>query len=676
MKRIGFQSALIESVLKLLLEGRKENAIKKYPELSPVIDRFVENDPSNNLKYLDWQVKLASQGADPSQLINIVKLFDVYGKKLENKDINYWTLMKLDRLETELSGIAARASEKTAKQEAVRCDQKIIFENNDFLVRQIMSKDASAHYGRGTKWCITMADRTHFEDYSMNNVLFFFVFRKKTIGDDNDKIAISVQRDENNKVIKTEFWDSTDYQISESDVEEIWGPAKKQIMSTVYSVCETYKQSPIAAFFSGKISSDEAIKVYFDEMNKGKGIFSQAAEAFVLRTLKSKRAYPSKIINDIAERAMLEPYVGSEKLHVLELVSSHINLSPQVKKKLFYVNFESRKEKREFLQYLFDEESEAPSELIDSIIATIQKNPDHVDDLELSITNAPNLTRIQEIELIYAVDKSKAFTTVCNKLLNRKKLDPTTIDFMADRLVSLHKSSFRQGVSPDNVTETYYTMLLKKMVYRSDLTDHAKQVIKTIPLMREFFEESDQETEQGERVVVNFDKDNLTITVPHSKTFNLPNGKTFVAEDYETSELRAKIDQQNKELVITNIYVPEARRGKGVAKKLISAATQFATKKQLKVYTSGVYSDDGKALVQSYTNKGIASFDQGKNRHAIATEAQHLLQQTITEIIKKCGDKYCLYTKHKKNGKRRKLGTHSSKASAERQERAIHAHKG
>ena len=48
----------------------------------------------------------------------------------------------------------------------------------------------------------------------------------------------------------------------------------------------------------------------------------------------------------------------------------------------------------------------------------------------------------------------------------------------------------------------------------------------------------------------------------------------------------------------------------------------------------------------------------------------------ITEIIKKSGDKYVLYTKHKKNGKRRKLGTHTSKASAERQERAIHAHGG
>lgn len=55
-----------------------------------------------------------------------------------------------------------------------------------------------------------------------------------------------------------------------------------------------------------------------------------------------------------------------------------------------------------------------------------------------------------------------------------------------------------------------------------------------------------------------------------------------------------------------------------------------------------------------------------------------LLRQLISEIIRKCGEKWCLYTKKKdpKSGKRRRLGTHSSKSGAERQERAIKAHGG
>lgn len=55
---------------------------------------------------------------------------------------------------------------------------------------------------------------------------------------------------------------------------------------------------------------------------------------------------------------------------------------------------------------------------------------------------------------------------------------------------------------------------------------------------------------------------------------------------------------------------------------------------------------------------------------------REFVRQSLDEIIKKSGGKYVLMTKHKKGGKRRKLGTHSSKASAERQERAIHAHGG
>lgn len=58
------------------------------------------------------------------------------------------------------------------------------------------------------------------------------------------------------------------------------------------------------------------------------------------------------------------------------------------------------------------------------------------------------------------------------------------------------------------------------------------------------------------------------------------------------------------------------------------------------------------------------------------TTDEQLLREYICEIIKKQGGKYVLKTRHKKNGKRRTLGTHASKAAAQRQERAIHAHGG
>ncbi len=45
----------------------------------------------------------------------------------------------------------------------------------------------------------------------------------------------------------------------------------------------------------------------------------------------------------------------------------------------------------------------------------------------------------------------------------------------------------------------------------------------------------------------------------------------------------------------------------------------------------------------------------------------------LSEIVRKCGDKWCLYTKKKdkKTGKRRRLGTHATKLKAYKQEYAI-----
>ena len=64
----------------------------------------------------------------------------------------------------------------------------------------------------------------------------------------------------------------------------------------------------------------------------------------------------------------------------------------------------------------------------------------------------------------------------------------------------------------------------------------------------------------------------------------------------------------------------------------------------------------------------------------LESDSEGLLEQyvreALNEIVRKCGDKWCLYSKHKKAGKRKRLGTHPSKAAAYRQERAIKAHGG
>ena len=49
-----------------------------------------------------------------------------------------------------------------------------------------------------------------------------------------------------------------------------------------------------------------------------------------------------------------------------------------------------------------------------------------------------------------------------------------------------------------------------------------------------------------------------------------------------------------------------------------------------------------------------------------------MLDELITEIIRKTDGKYCLYSKKKtKAGKRRKLGCYSSKAGVKQREREV-----
>lgn len=52
---------------------------------------------------------------------------------------------------------------------------------------------------------------------------------------------------------------------------------------------------------------------------------------------------------------------------------------------------------------------------------------------------------------------------------------------------------------------------------------------------------------------------------------------------------------------------------------------------------------------------------------------REFVRDVVSEIIRKCGDKWCLYTTKKdpKTGKRRRLGTHDTKQDAYKQEYAI-----
>lgn len=308
MNEKEFRTIVEESISRLLLEGRKEDALKKYPHLARLIETFASEDPSGNLKYLQWQIKaFQTKSFSTAEIVDVINLFHKYGNRLQKKDINAWNPSDLLELKEQLEDIqqdvSAKKKHEKKAEDAARCESKIIYEDSDFLVRHIFGKKASIHYGRGTKWCITMADHSYYEDYEMNNVVFFFVTRKKAQGDRDDKVAISIQRNTDNKEIKTEFWDSADNSLYTSDVYTLWGKSYHPIMLAVRETSATFAKSPMAALLSGELATEEAMNVYRAQTGSD-ATFNTEGMLACRRILEANDNQAAAVVNDMAQRAV------------------------------------------------------------------------------------------------------------------------------------------------------------------------------------------------------------------------------------------------------------------------------------------------------------------------------------------------------------------------------------
>lgn len=113
------------------------------------------------------------------------------------------------------------------------------------------------------------------------------------------------------------------------------------------------------------------------------------------------------------------------------------------------------------------------------------------------------------------------------------------------------------------------------------------------------------EAMKDDELIEKYDQHDYEIIVNHPKTFDLPDGKQFVVPDYETSSLRAKISTDENELQIVHIKVADSQQRRGLAKRMIERALEFARSSGLTMITSGLYSGQGKAVIDSYMKKGL-----------------------------------------------------------------------
>lgn len=117
---------------------------------------------------------------DERKAVDYINKFNTASVKLTNKDIFGYKDLK------ELDNALKQAQETKTKRQAVKetaiSGSKIVYEDNNCVVRLIRTKEAAIAYGKGAPWCISYDDSVPAEDERSGNLFWnYSISQNKTI---------------------------------------------------------------------------------------------------------------------------------------------------------------------------------------------------------------------------------------------------------------------------------------------------------------------------------------------------------------------------------------------------------------------------------------------------------------------------------------------------------------
>src|SRR4030067_1440149 len=231
----------IANIFRTKLAGKIENLAKEFPQFKQEIEEI------NKIhhKYLDWGIKQLAKGHSKNDLLPTLSLFHNNNNKLPPnlRNINFFKdLKELENLLKETELVSKRQEKTNIKTQLAK-----LYEDDEFLLGRPDSKEACIQYGVGTKWCITIRGAPYYEQYSANNVIFYFLFNKTLdIKNPNYKIAFAYKRSPtDNNVVEIEIFDAKDNTININSVPNI--SKFKPIMDL-----DVAKQPPNAIYYLHK----------------------------------------------------------------------------------------------------------------------------------------------------------------------------------------------------------------------------------------------------------------------------------------------------------------------------------------------------------------------------------------------------------------------------------------
>jgi len=237
----SFRAYSYQSPEDLLVEGRKDDAATKYPELAKkreeldgesLLDVLIDKDPSGNQKYLMRAAYLLDRSMKNAEEKNNYTPF--YGKQWpEDADDNLYSpwgvannianeLSKYHKLMPYLQGSQAtykdvnqidsyaqlqmvvqralgakedrerKKKEKAQQKKIAQEGSEVIADTPYHLVVRPLTKEASCYFGQQTKWCISATrSQNYFDQYTSDGKAFLFLLAKrKDIDPAYAKIAV------------------------------------------------------------------------------------------------------------------------------------------------------------------------------------------------------------------------------------------------------------------------------------------------------------------------------------------------------------------------------------------------------------------------------------------------------------------------------------------------------
>jgi hypothetical protein len=178
------------SLIQIILEGRKEDFQRKFAskfneaQLAKILEKS-ETLPGQNkyLNFMGTHINPRNFDGDLNIITKLLERFSVVGSNLQIKDINQYKGIN------DLRNALTEYDNRVRREIKTIDNADVVYEDDGMIVVSPRTYDASCQFGAGTKWCTT-SSVLHFNNYSTEGKLFYFIDKKKPSSDPLYKVAL------------------------------------------------------------------------------------------------------------------------------------------------------------------------------------------------------------------------------------------------------------------------------------------------------------------------------------------------------------------------------------------------------------------------------------------------------------------------------------------------------